>query len=122
LTGGGDSYVTVAAHDFALMWDNDLKDQAAAYAGSMPLDHPLISPVFHDDFSGLPPTMIQVGTREILLSDSIIVNAKMKACGIDVSLEVYEGMPHVWHVAVPIPEAKAAIAALAGYLRKCLGM
>jgi epsilon-lactone hydrolase len=118
LTGQGDSYVTIQDHDFFLSWNRDMADQAKAYAGDMPLDHPAISLVFHDDFSGLPPTLIQAGTREILLSDAVIIARKMKASGCDVELALYEGMPHVWQVAVPIPEAQQAVSEMADFLLK----
>ena len=122
LTGRGDSYITVEPHDFMLSWDNDMENQAKAYAGSTPLDDPMISHVYNSDFSALPPTMIQAGTREMLLSDAVTVARKMKSSGVDVSLEIYEGMPHVWQIGVHIPEAKASITEMAAFIRQALAV
>jgi acetyl esterase/lipase len=62
------------------------------------------------DLTGLPPLLIQVGSEEVLLDDALRLNAAAKAAGINVSLEVWDGMMHVWHLmAAMIPEGKQAI-------------
>ncbi|MBU4225092.1 MAG: alpha/beta hydrolase [Chloroflexi bacterium] len=72
-------------------------------------NHPLISPLFAD-LHGLPPTLIQVGNDEILLSDSTRLEEKMKALGMDARLEVWDGMWHVFQVFAPwVPESGQAI-------------
>ena len=42
--------------------------------------------------------------------------------GVDVSLEIYEGMPHVWQIGVHIPEAKASIAEMAAFIRQAFAV
>jgi acetyl esterase/lipase len=70
---------------------------------------PLVSPLF-GDLAGLPPLLIQVGTREVLLSDATRLAEKAGQAGVDVSLEIEDGACHVWHHAAPVvPEAAAAI-------------
>ena len=72
-------------------------------------DNPLISPVFADLYD-LPPMLIQVGDQEMLLDDSITFAEKAKAAGVDVTLDVWEDMFHVWHaLAAIIPEAQEAV-------------
>ncbi len=76
--------------------------------GADPRD-PLASPLFADPH-GLPPVLIQVGSSEALLSDSRSFTEKAKAAGVDVTLEVWEGMQHEWQFAVGIlPEARRAV-------------
>ncbi|MEZ4608189.1 MAG: alpha/beta hydrolase [Deinococcales bacterium] len=66
------------------------------------LRNPLASPL-HGDLEGLPPLLLQVGTREILLSDSIRFAEKAQAAGVDVTLEIEEGLIHVWQMFPNIP-------------------
>ena len=69
---------------------------------------PYISPLF-GDFRGFPPMLIQVGSIEMLLSDSVSVAAKAREQGVKVRLSVYEGMFHVFQMAyLNIPESKKA--------------
>ena len=58
---------------------------------------PYISPLF-GDFRGFPPMLIQVGSIEMLLSDSVSVAAKAREQGVKVRLSVYEGMFHVFQM------------------------
>ena len=79
---------------------------------------PTASPVFAD-LSGLPPLLIQVGTRERLLSDSLRVAERARAAGVDVTLEKGEGLIHVWQLFGPeMPEAREAVAQIGAFVRK----
>lgn len=73
-----------------------------------------LSPVFAD-FSGLPRMLIDVGSDEILLDDSINIEKRAREFGIDCKLRVFDGMWHVWH-AFPIPEAEEAIIGIADFI------
>ncbi|MCP4114735.1 MAG: alpha/beta hydrolase [Desulfobacteraceae bacterium] len=73
-----------------------LVSTAANYVDKARLTHPLVSPV-HGDLSGLCPLLIQVGSHEVLLDDSITLGARAKEAGVEVTLEVWEEMFHVWH-------------------------
>jgi len=82
---------------------------APLYLGDTDPRSPLVSPLYAD-LRGLPPLLIQVGSDEILLSDSTRLAEKARAAGVDVALEVWEGMQHVWHFAASlIPEGRNAI-------------
>ncbi|QNE22290.1 alpha/beta hydrolase [Kribbella qitaiheensis] len=77
-------------------------------AGQDPLDE-LVSPVFAD-LTGLPPLLIQVGSYEVLLDDSIRLAARAAASEVDVSLEVVAGLPHVFqYLAGQVDEADEAL-------------
>ena len=67
---------------------------------------PLLSPLF-GDFRGFPPTLVQVGSNEILYSDSLRLRERMQAAGVHCQLEVWEDM---WHVFQMFPIRKAALA------------
>ncbi len=78
------------------------------YIGDADPKDPRISPLF-GDFYGFPPMLIQVGTDEMLLSDSISVAEKAKSAGVKVRLSVYPGMFHVFQMAGTImDESKQA--------------
>ena len=83
-----------------------LIESAQAYANNEKLKNPFISPVF-GDFSGFPPTLIQAGADEILLDDSRILYDKLKLSNVDVTMRIWEGMWHIWHI-FDIPESKEA--------------
>jgi acetyl esterase/lipase len=78
---------------------------------------PYASPLYGDSF-GLPPTMIQVGSDEMLRDDAVRMAERMRAAGCRVELEIWPRMPHVWHVFVPlIPEAGRAIARIGAFVQ-----
>lgn len=58
---------------------------------------PLVSPLF-GDFENFPPTYIQVGDQEILRSDSVLLYKKMSKAGVNVKIDIYKGMWHVFQM------------------------
>jgi acetyl esterase/lipase len=81
------------------------------------LKNPLLSPVFAN-VAGLPPTLIQVGDDEILLSDSTRFAAMLEEEGIRVELEVFPEMWHVFQLFVgKMPESRAAIRKIGQFIR-----
>ncbi|TWB98086.1 acetyl esterase/lipase [Bradyrhizobium macuxiense] len=80
---------------------------------------PLASPLYAD-LTGLPPLLVQVGDRETVRDDSTELVAKAKAVGVDVELQVWDGMIHVFQMFPEIPQAREAIASLAAFLRNHL--
>jgi epsilon-lactone hydrolase len=90
---------------------------ARYYLGETDPRTPYASPIYGDP-SGLPPTLIQVGSDEILLDDSVQMAERMRAAGCEVELEVWPRMPHAWHVwARVMPEARAAIARIGVFVQ-----
>lgn len=90
------------------------------YAGGHDLRSPRLSPLYAE-LRGLPPLLIQAGGDEMLLSDSQRLAEKAQAAGVDVTLAVWPGMWHVWHLFAPaLPEARQAIAEAATFLRRHL--
>jgi acetyl esterase/lipase len=79
--------------------------------------NPLASPVF-GDYSGIPPLLIQVGEHEMLRDDSIRVAKKARSDGIQVTLEVWPGMFHVFQSHEPLlPEAQESIEHIAEFMQ-----
>jgi monoterpene epsilon-lactone hydrolase len=81
---------------------------------------PLVSPLYAD-LAGLPPLLIQVGDRETVLDDSVMLADLARAAGVDVHLEVWDGMIHVFQMfGAELPEAHQAIASIAQFLTRHL--
>jgi monoterpene epsilon-lactone hydrolase len=81
--------------------------------------HPLASPLYAD-LAGLPPLLIQAGDRETVRDDAVMFSERAKAAGVDVRLDVFEGMIHVFQMFPEISQARDAIAAVADFLQKHL--
>jgi acetyl esterase/lipase len=81
---------------------------AALYAGSHPLDDPLISPHFAD-LRGLPPLLIQVGTDEVLFDDARRLAEHGRAAGLDTTLQVWDDLFHVFQAVPFLPETREAL-------------
>jgi monoterpene epsilon-lactone hydrolase len=77
---------------------------------------PLASPLFAA-LSGLPPLLIQVGTADLLLSDSERLATAAAQAGVDVTLEIGDGLPHVYQLLLGTPEAAQAAEQFGKFLR-----
>lgn len=89
------------------------------YTGTTPADDPLLSPIY-GNFTGFPPLFAQVSNTEILLDDTLRVARKARAQGVDVEVEVWESLPHDWHLFSYIPEARRALSHVSKFYRSCL--
>ena len=79
---------------------------------------PLAAPL-HVDLTGLPPTLVLVGTWETLLSDSTRLVEKAESAGVDVTLEQWDEMIHVWPIYAPVlPEGQQAIDRIGEFVRQ----
>jgi acetyl esterase/lipase len=119
LEGIGESMTTKASVDpivqhQGLVWFADL------YLGGANPRTPLAAPLYAD-LHGLPPLLIHVGAAETLLDDATRLAERAKTAGVDVTLEVWEEMIHVWHLfAAMLPEGQQAIERLGAYIRQRL--
>lgn len=104
----GECMVTRAERDPVLSRDISLM-LAKAYLGDTDPRTPLASPIYAD-LTGLPPLLIQVGTAEVLFDDATRLADHARAAGVDVILEPWDDMIHVWHMfAAILPEGQQAI-------------
>lgn len=119
LTGSGESMVANADSD---PWfePGHLPLLAEKYCRAEEMANPLVSPVFAD-LTGLPRLYIQACADEILLSDSTRIAEKGRAAGIEVELDLYTGLWHVFQAfARQVPESREAVVRLGAYMRRTL--
>ena len=93
-----------------------LRQFASDYLAGADPKTPLASPLFAA-LSGLPPLLIQVGTADLLLSDSERLATAAAAAGADVTLQIGEGLPHVYQLLLGTPEAADATEQIGKFLR-----
>ena len=116
MEGTGESMTTRAAVD-PVVQKEGLLGMAKLYLGDADPKSPLAAPL-HADLGGLPPLLLQVGDAETLLDDSTRLAEKARAAGVDVTLKVWDEMPHVWHLFAPIlPEGRQAIDEIGSFVQ-----
>ena len=93
-----------------------LRQFASEYLAGADPKTPLASPLFAS-LSGLPPLLVQVGTADLLLSDSERLAAAATEAGVDVTLEIGDGLPHVYQLMFGTPEAADATERIGKFLR-----
>jgi len=95
----------------------DLKRYRDWYLDGTDPRHPCASPA-HADLTGLPPLLVHVGEAEVLLDDAVLLAESGRRDGVDVTLEAWPDMVHVWHVfAGRVPESTAAVDRIGAFLR-----
>jgi len=116
LTNSRQSHITKADVEPVIKTEL-LNEWAACYSEAANLKNPLVSPVYAD-FHNFPPLLIQVGSDEILLDDSLALATKARADGVDVMLKVWDGLWHVWPaLGSLIPESGLAFEELGEFIR-----
>ena len=96
LTSSGESYATKKDVD-PVLTNAYLERMIHVYAKGEDLTNPFVSPLF-GDFRGFPPTYVQVGENEILLSDATRLVERLKQAGVVAKLDVFENMWHVFQM------------------------
>jgi acetyl esterase/lipase len=111
-----ETFRTLAASD-PLLTARSLKEMADAYLAGADPKSPLASPALAD-LSGLPPLLIHVGADEVLLDDTLALQKRAMASGVDARFKVWPHMIHVWHMFHPmLPEGSEAINELVAFTR-----
>ncbi|HEY1484675.1 MAG TPA: alpha/beta hydrolase [Micromonosporaceae bacterium] len=93
-----------------------LRQLSSDYLAGADPKAPLASPLFAS-LAGLPPLLVQVGTSDLLLSDSERLATAAAEAGVDVTLEIGEGLPHVYQSTLGTPEAAEATGQIGEFLR-----
>jgi len=93
-----------------------LRQFASDYLAGADPRTPLASPLFAS-LAGLPPLLVLVGTADLLLSDSERLAAAADQAGVDVTLGIGEGLPHVYPLMLGTPEAAEATEEIGKFLR-----
>ena len=116
LEGTGESMET-RAHLDPMVQREHLMRMAKLYLADHHVRTPLAAPLYAD-LSGLPPLYIQVGTAETLLDDSNRLAERAREAGVDVTLEHWDDMIHVFQAFAPmLPEGQQAVDKIGEYLR-----
>lgn len=117
LTCSGESWTKNAKTDFMLKLIPTMQ-AAEIYLRDADPHNSLASPLF-GDLHNLPPILLQVGSNEIILSDSVQFAEKAKSAGVDVTFDVWDGMQHEWQYAASLlPEARQALARIGEFISK----
>ncbi|MEA3221998.1 MAG: alpha/beta hydrolase [Thermodesulfobacteriota bacterium] len=113
----GESMITKAEVDPIILREILIAD-AKAYLGNADPHTPLAAPLYAD-LTGLPPMLIQVGTSEVLFDDSTRLAERARDAGVDVILEPWEEMIHIWQFFASIlPEGQEAIGRIGKFIRQ----
>ena len=98
-----------------------MKTTAKLYAGNQDLKNPYISPLYAD-LKGFPPLLIQAAARDVLSDDATRLAEQARSANVDVTLEVWDGMIHVFQLSAGfVPEARKAVENIAAFLKKYVG-
>ena len=115
LTGASPSLAQNVERD-AMFRREALDHIVTAYLNGADPAQPLASPLL-GDLHGLPPLLIHVGADELLRDDGVRLAEKARAAAVEVELQVWPVVPHVWQLLWHLPEARRSVAAAARFLR-----
>jgi acetyl esterase/lipase len=91
LTESGDTFETnIGIDNFLRRMTNSI----ALYSDGHDLEDPYLSPLFGDYRPGFPPTILTSGTRDLFLSNTVLMHRKLRNAGIEAELHVWEAMGH----------------------------
>ncbi len=102
LTESGDSFRSLLGIDTALT--SSLMPANLLYADGHDLRDPYVSPLFGDFTKGFPPTFLQSGTRDLFLSNTVLMHRALRRAGIEAELHVFDAATHVMFMAGPESE------------------
>ena len=119
MTGSGESRHSNAEAD-SMFVEEMMDSLMPVYFAGIDERDPFVSPLF-GDVTGFPPTLFQVGEREMLRDDSIRMAAALKSAGVETAIEVWPKVWHVWQLnADMLPEAREAIAHIVRFAKQHL--
>jgi acetyl esterase/lipase len=119
LTESGDTFRT--NEDLDVVLKRGLPECNALYANGHDLRDPYVSPLFADFSKGFPPTLVQSGTRDLFLSNSVRIHRKLREAGVDAELHVWEAMPHGGFIPGEAPENAEIQAEVARFIKRVVG-
>lgn len=117
-----DTYFTLKGRDpiFGAVGASGTTTVFDLYAPGEDRSNPEVSPI-EGDYDGMPPMLIHVGSREIFLGDSARLAEKARRAGVDVSLRVFDGLFHLFHLHWELEDAKAAHHDIAAFIARTAG-
>jgi len=115
LTLSGWSMMQNAKSDSTLCWELLFLSARNYLKGANPAD-PYASPVF-GNLRDFPPIMVHAGSAEVLRDDASRLGELAAAANVPVSVEIYDGMPHLFQGSLTASEAKVSLARLGQFIR-----
>lgn len=119
LTNASPAYQAKAETDF-IITQQGIDEFAANYLGDGDRRHPKASPLFAD-LAGLPPMLIQVGSEEVLMSDSVQLAERAGFARVDVTLRIWPDMVHIWPFFAMLGASGKAIAESTAWIKARVG-
>ena len=116
LAGESDSHRSHRGLDPSFGLDAEDDSGTRAYLGGADPKHPLVSPLYNDDWQGFPPTLITTGTRDLMVSDCARLARVLRRAGVPVTLNLWEGLWHVFECYPEIPEGEDSLGEIAAFL------
>jgi acetyl esterase/lipase len=118
LTESGDSFETNSGVDRIL---TRLTKSIALYADGHDLRNPYLSPLFGDLTKGFPPTILTTGTRDLFLSNAVLMHRALRRAGIEADLHVWEARSHGGFFGADAPEDREVWEEEILFIKKHLG-
>ncbi|WP_320670615.1 alpha/beta hydrolase [Patulibacter defluvii] len=123
LTVSASAYARNAASD-PIFGAVAARRSAAAYLDGADPRTPLASPLHADDaeLAGFPPTLLQASRAEVLVDDATAFHGRLRALGVESTLQTWPAVTHCWHVQAPeLPQAVDALERVGEFLEIRLG-
>ncbi len=115
LTNQGDSLETNDGRDPTLTraW---LNEAAKLYASAADLSQPTLSPIFASYPSEFPPVMITTGTRDLLMSQSVRLDRRLRDASVGCTIRIWDNLWHVFEYYDELPESETSLEEIAQFL------
>lgn len=117
--GASDTQITLDKRDPLIRSMNGayVRSLFKFYAPGAALNDPQVSPIY-GAFRGLPPILVQAGSREVFLGDGARLAQRARRAGVDAHLQVFDGMYHRFHAHWSVAEARAAHQDIADFIAR----
>jgi len=119
LTESGDSFQTNRYLDVNLFGADGV---AALYAPGQDLTHPYVSPLHGNISPDWPPTLLMIGTRDLMLSDTVRMHRVLRRAGVAVELHIGEASPHGGFMGSGAPEDMEMMAQVQRFIYSAWGV
>lgn len=102
----------------AMFAGDTIRRASRFYVGEQDPRHPLLSPLY-GVYEGLPPILLHASHDEVLRDDTLRVAERARVAGVDVTLRMWHGVPHVWQFfAAVLPEARESLSDAVAFMHR----
>lgn len=118
LTASGETHTTKKSND-PMIPSHRVIEAALLYANGIPLDDPRVSPLYAD-YENMPPMLIHVGDKEVLLSDSQNLHKRAIMHGVKSHIKIWKNAPHVFQLFAGLaPQSSQSLKEIALFAKCC---